>query len=205
MFSIVAFVLVITGPDLIRSDLRLDLRRADVLKGWPVSGRQLVVGEVLTPAIVVTWLQSLLLMAAVPLLGGTGDLSTLEWGLLASGVIVLAGPLNVITGLVQNAALLMFPSWHVIGPGHARGVEAFGQNLIASLLRLVVLLVVLVPVLLVLALGFFLVYPIAGMAAAPAIALAAVVPAIVEAWLGLKALGYYFEAFDPSKELDIAV
>ena len=69
--------------------------------------------------------------------------------------------------------------------------------------RLVSLAVAFLPAAAVVGVGLLFTYGAAGVSALPLIALVAAIPSAVEGWLGLKALGYYFESFDPSKEIDI--
>jgi hypothetical protein len=181
----------------------MDLRMIDLLKSYPISGRSLVLGEVTAPVCIITGVQGLLLALAVPLMSGAGGWSAAEWGTLSLGALVLAGPLNLVTSLVQNVALLAFPSWHRIGLVRPRGIEAFGQVLIAGVLRLLVLALTFLPTALILAGGLYLAYPRFGLRAVPFLALTAAIPAIVEGWMGLEALGLFFERFDPSKEIDV--
>jgi len=181
----------------------MDLRMIDLLKSYPLTGRSLVLGEVTAPVCIITLVQGLLLTIAVPLMSGAGGFSTFEWISVAAGAFILAGPLNLVTSLVQTAALLAFPSWHRLGLQRTRGIEAFGQVLIAGVLRLLVLALTFLPTALLFAGGLYLSYPRFGLAAVPFIALAAAIPALIEGWMGLEALGLFFERFDPSKEIDV--
>lgn len=198
-----AGMLVLVGPGIIRSDLRMDLRMVDLLKSYPMKGRALVAGEVLAPVSVITLVQAFFLATAVPLMAGAAGWTAGDWAAAAIGAVILAGPLNLVTALVQNGVLLAFPSWHRLGQGRGRGIEAFGQVLIAGVLRLLVLALTLFPTALVLAVGIYFLYDRLGAMILPFLALAAAIPAVVEGWMGMEALGLFFERFDPSKEIDI--
>jgi len=201
---VLAAVLLVAGPGLVRSDLRMDLRMVDLLKSYPLEGHTLMLGEILAPVTVITVLQAVLLAFAVPLMAGVGGLGALDWAAMAIGGLFLAGPLNLVTSLVQNAALLAFPAWHRLGTGRVRGIEALGQAMIASVLRLLVLALTFLPTGAILALGLFLTYSSYGVRAVPVIAFLGAMPAVAEGWLGLRLLGIFFDRFDPSKELDVA-
>jgi len=48
-------------------------------------------------------------------MAGAGGFGAGSWASAAAGALILAAPLNVITSLVQNGAVLAFPSWHRLG------------------------------------------------------------------------------------------
>jgi hypothetical protein len=65
MVSITALVWTLfVGPQLFRQDLRHDLPVADVLKQFPLRGWQVVLGEMLAPAVILTVIQWALLVIA---------------------------------------------------------------------------------------------------------------------------------------------
>jgi hypothetical protein len=199
-----AAVTSLAGAEMIRTDLRSDLLHAAAVRSWPVTGPSLMAAEVAGPAIVLSVLQGLLLAAAVPFLPGRWGMSRSEWILLAAAAWLLLAPLNVLSSVVSNAAVILFPAWHHLGPGRARGFEAFGQNLVTGLARALVLLVAVLPAALVVAGILFLGWPRLGAASAPPAAAAGAIVLGVEGWLGIGAAGLLFERFDPSRELDVA-
>jgi hypothetical protein len=120
---------------------------------------------------------------------------------LAAGLVAVAPALNLVTLLVPNAAVLLFPAWVQTGKDAAQGIEVMGQRLIFVLGQLVVLLVAFLPaaaafaaVLVIgrLILGPYLPFTLAAVATAGVLG--------VEAWLGLMWLGRLFERMDLSLE-----
>ncbi len=64
-----ALFATLIGPYMIRNDLRMDLPRLPVLKTWPITGRELLVGEILAPWVVlsvVVWFLLALAFALSP-------------------------------------------------------------------------------------------------------------------------------------------
>jgi hypothetical protein len=201
-----ATFLTLFGPEMVRSDLRLNLPHANMLKSYPVKGSTLMLAEISGCAAVITLSQALLLAAGLPLLHGFQGWSVAEWALMVTGALLLVAPVNLLIVLVQNAAVLLFPAWHHLGPGRPRGIAVVGQNLVSVFLRLLAFAVTILPAALILTLGIYLIYPLTGLPVALLLAaLAAAVPVIVEAWAGIVLLGLLFERFDPSRELDIVI
>jgi len=197
-----AGVLLLLGPTLLRSDLRSDLTKVSILKTLPLSGQALVLGEVLTPTILVTLLQTLLLAFGILLAPWPQGWRGIDLVALALAFLVQALPLNMLSALIQNAAVLLFPAWHALGPDRARGFEALGQRMLSSLLFLLALAVAYIPAGLIFGLGLWLARPHFGWLAAPPLALVAALPAAFEAAFGVLLVGWLFERFDPSRELD---
>src|ERR1051325_1706119 len=196
---------LLVGPQLLRQDLRQDLRVADILKMYPMRGWQIVLRELLAPAVILTGIQWILLIIALGLFAGSGGGG--KWaaaGLgLGFGAAIIMPMLNLITLQTPNAAVLLFPAWFQTGKEGPQGVEATGQRLIGLLGQLVVLSVALAPAAAAFAAVFFLVRLVLGLALA--LALASVATAILlagEAALGLMLLGRLFDRFDVSAELD---
>jgi hypothetical protein len=196
---------LLVGPQLLRQDLRQDLRVADILKMYPMRGWQIVLGELLAPAVILTGIQWILLIIALGLFAGSGGGG--KWratGLgLGFGAAIIMPMLNLITLQIPNAAVLLFPAWFQTGKEGPQGVEATGQRLIGLLGQLVVLSLALAPAAAAFAAVLFLVRLVLGLALA--LALASVATAILlagEAALGLMLLGRLFDRFDVSAELD---
>ena len=74
-----AFFATLIGPYMVRNDLRMDLPRLPVLKTWPITGRELLVGELLAPWVVlsiVVWFLLALAFALSPAWSaGPGDIA----------------------------------------------------------------------------------------------------------------------------------
>jgi ABC-2 type transport system permease protein len=140
----VACLTVLLGPMLFRTDLRADLRRLDMLRTLPLSGLQVVRGELLAPGLLLAGTEVTLLVLAFGMSAGTAlpgfPLATrLAW---TAGAFLLLPAATSAMLVVQNAAALVFPSLLVDDEERApRGVEAAGTrllNLAASLLLLLV-------------------------------------------------------------------
>jgi hypothetical protein len=224
--SILAGIPLLAGM-ILRNDLRNDLLHVEVLRTWPLSGRRLVLAEILAPAVNVLFVLltgCVLLTSAV--VGGTlGD----AWGRGAGRVLVipravfggvapvLALPVvlgsAVLTGMavallslaLQNLAVLVLPSWIGLG-GHSsrRGTAVLGQRMLVMIAYLLAMTVAALPTLLVLAaavaLHIFLEAPL-HLWELPLFAL------IAAALLGSKVLllarlgGMVWDRLDPSAEI----
>ena len=209
MLGMIAAVLMLwsllLGPQFLRQDFRQDLPLADILKSYPLRGWQLALGELLAPAAVLTGVQWFLLILvlglfsqpAVHRLGGSC------WLGLGFGAALIIPLINLITLQIPNAATLLFPAWFQTAKGGAQGIEVMGQRLIFMIGQLLVFTVALVPAAALFAGVFFLGKWLLGVAAA--IPLASIAAAFVlgaEAAAGVALLGWLFERFDVSAELN---
>jgi hypothetical protein len=195
--------LLLFGSQLVRHDFRQDLLMADALKVLPLPAWQIALGELLAPAVILTGIQWCLLILAAGVL--PTELHSLSPALILeiSFTAAIIFPFfNVISLLIPNAAVLMFPAWFQLGKSGPQGIEATGQRIIFLLGQLVVLVITLVPA----ALAFigvgYPVYLFAGISLAiPVAALASAIILACEAALGVKFLGTLFQRFDLSAEL----
>jgi hypothetical protein len=195
---------LLIGPQIVRQDLRQDLQNADVLKMYPMHGWQLVLGEILAPALILTgvqWLLLMLLTISFPTFGS----HTVPTGLklsLCLGAAVVFPVLNLILLLIPNAACLLFPAWFQSSRTGAHGIEATGQRLIFAIGQFLAFAVSLLPAAAVFAGLFFVVKFFAGVIlAVPVAATGALLVLGIEAGLGLMLLGRWFERFDVSAEM----
>lgn len=210
-----AYILVF-GPHLARQDLRSDLPNADVLKTYPLPGWQLLLGQLLTPVVILTGLTWLALLAAALAFPPPGRLAlTFTPGIkfsLALGLAALAPLLAALQLLVLNGATLLFPAWFQASRGHVGGggIELMGQRLIFFFGQLFVMLVAVLPAAAGGAAVFgvtWLLFDFAGhapLAIVPAIVgamLVVFVLLIVEIGLALWWLGRRFERLDIAAEL----
>src|SRR2546429_7567285 len=107
----------------------------DVLKGYPVHGREMVGGGVAAPVMLiglVVWSCLLGAFAATaarpgPELPPLGDRPALLLAALPATAAVL-----LVLVLVQNAAVLLFPAWIGVGRDRAVGLEATGQRILMT-------------------------------------------------------------------------
>ena len=188
------------GPELARFDLRQDLPQADILKTLPLPGWQVVLGELLAPALALTILQWLMIAAAVIALpeaaGSTKFPSEAKWS-IALAAALLAPALNLTLLWLHNASALFFPAWVRLGPGGAAGFEVMGQRLLLMLAHLLGLAVaLLVPAVLAAAVFLGARFVIAWTLALPLAALAGALALGFQWALGLKLLGDRFERMD---------
>jgi hypothetical protein len=144
--AIFAALLVVFGGRLIRNDLRQDMQNLPLLKTLPISPGDLMIAEVASAALPMAALQMLLLIIAyaasllwvdVPLTAG------IRLGiLLASPIAVIA--LNGALLTIQNGIAVLFPAWIRLGPAVTTGVEALGQNVLATIANLFSLAIALI-------------------------------------------------------------
>ena len=194
-----------SGPQMLRNDLRQDLRVADVLKMFPMRGWQIVLGEVLTPAAILAGAQWILILCGAMLCPGQLYHHAITPQARLSAALALAVLLpfiDLIALLVPNAAVLFFPAWFQLGKDVPRGFETMGQQLILMFGQLLALLLGLAPAgiafTLVFMAGSLVHWPLAGLVLG---AFAAAAILAVEAGLGIHLLGGVFERFDVSGEV----
>ncbi len=200
MFLLMSFLM---GPQLVRQDFRQDLPMADLLKTYPLRGWEVALGELLGPAAILTGVQWLLIILCAGLFRQFGD-QAIPWNArmaIGSGLALVAPMLNLVTLIIPNATVLLFPGWFQTGKDAPQGIEAMGQRLIFALGQLVVLLLSLVPAAALFSLIYFvarvflgrwLPVPMSGLAAAAILG--------AEAWMGMLWLGRLFTNFDLSSE-----
>ena len=195
---------LLIGPQVVRHDFRQDLPVADILKLYPMRGWQVALGELLAPALILTAVQWCLLVLAVGLCAHVSSQTAIPIATrlsLGAGAAMVVPVLNVISLLIPNLAVLLFPGWLQSGKDSPQGIEATGQRLIFLLGQMLVFFIALIPAAISFTLIFFCVEYLAGWVAAvpPAAAVAAIVLGI-EAAFGLRLLGRLFERLDLSAE-----
>ncbi len=194
---------LIGGPQMMRQDFRQDLPAIDVLKTYPLPGWQIVLGELLAPVLILTAVQWVLLILAF---GFSANMSTKGFPIemrfaVAFGLAVIIPTLNLISLLIPNAAVLLFPSWFQTGKDAPTGIEAMGQRMIFLFGQILVLTIALAP-----GAAIFGVIVIVGKmflgltAAIPLASTAAALILAIEGFIGVKLLGKIFERFDLSAE-----
>jgi hypothetical protein len=194
---------LLLGPQLVRQDFRHDLPQMDMLKVFPLPGWQMALGEILAPVVILTALQWLLIIVAVACLGpeAKGKFSPLLVFILGAGAALIAPMFNLISLLIPNAAVLLFPAWFQTGKEAPHGIEATGQRMIFAIGQLLALALALLPAALVFAGTFYVLNYLGPETIAVSIAtIAAAVVLTVEAALGVRLLGWLFERYDLSGE-----
>ena len=192
------------GPAILRQDLRQDLANADVLKMYPLRGWQVVLGELLAPAAILTGVQWCLLLLSVTMFSRLpeGDTIPLANRLsIGAGAAIIAPMLNLISLVIPNASVLLFPAWVQIGREHVGGIEVIGQRLIFMLGSVLVFAFALLPAGVLFGLVFFLANLFVGViVAVPLAAAVATTVLAAEAILAIWWMGRLFERFDVSAE-----
>ncbi|MDP3072818.1 MAG: putative ABC exporter domain-containing protein [Opitutaceae bacterium] len=200
-----AYVLIV-GPQFARQDIRSDLGHADILKTYPLAGWQIVLGELLTPAVLLTGIMWLLLLAIAILLrpeAGAEGAHTLAAHTTGAIVLALLTPaLALLQLLVPNAAALVFPSWFHATRTRGGGPEVMGQRMIFFFAQLLTMVAALLPAGAVAAATVLALHWLIGLAPALAIAgLTGLAVLVGEVWCGVWWLGGRFEKLDLSAEL----
>jgi ABC-2 type transport system permease protein len=141
-----AGLMVVTGPQYVRNDLRSDLLKLDLLRSYPLRGRSVVLAEVAASTLMLTIIQWCLLgIGYLAFLGNRSMVPDLQERtlLLAASVLVLPA-INLLSMLIQNGVALLYPAWVRLGSGRTAGVEALGQNLLMVVAFVALLAVTLV-------------------------------------------------------------
>ncbi len=203
--ALAAYTLML-GPQFARQDLRSDLVNADLLKTYPLRGWQVVLGELLTPASILTallWLFILTAALAAGTLPGRGDrLLTPELRGTVAVCLALVMPLVCALQLmIPNGATLLFPSWAQSTRTRDRGIDVMGQRLIFVAGQILVIVLALLPAAAAGVLLWFAAHWVLSASVSTAVATAGVLVVLgLELGLGLWWLGRRFEQFDLSIE-----
>lgn len=181
----------------------MDLKMADLIKMYPMNGRQVVLGELMAPAFLLTLVQWMLLPMAVGGLISLDQRSELRMDIVGGFAIALAfliPMMNLLSFCIPNASVLLFPAWFQTDRTMPHGIEAMGQRIVLLLGQMLVLFASVLPagvvftvVLLLLkwAVGWLVAAPVAGLTAAAVMA--------VEVWLAVAWMGRWFERLDVSE------
>ncbi|MBI3493330.1 MAG: hypothetical protein HY047_16350, partial [Acidobacteria bacterium] len=142
----VAAFAALLGPQVVRTDLRDDLRHLEVLKTWPLRPAAVIRGEMLWSGLLitsVTWLA--IVCAAIFSAAAFPRLSMLWRGSLTVTALLLA-PAFVFGQLtVHNATAVLFPAWMPLGNARPRGLDMMGQRLLLLAAVLITLAVFMLP------------------------------------------------------------
>jgi len=197
--------LLIMGPMFMRRGLGQTLSHLDILKGYPLHGWQIVLGELVSPMAIMTFAQWLLLLIAAVCFGMGGDNAPMtvgNAGIGAVGIAFVAPPLCGLMLCVPFAGLLYFPAWSEAAGAHGGGIEVMGQRMIFFGAYLVVMLLALIPAVLLGGIVFLLGKWLSDMSIAVALA-ALVGGGVLCAELGaaIAWLGDRIENFDLAQEM----
>jgi hypothetical protein len=122
---------IVLAPQVVRIDMRQDLRHLELLKTWPVKASAVVRGELLWPGVIITagaWS----MLAIATLLSGTmmNDVGVALRMAGAAAVAIVIPALVFAQLAIHNAVALIFPAWVPLGNQRPRGLDAMGQRLI---------------------------------------------------------------------------
>lgn len=195
-------IALLFGPLAVRFDLRQDLEMLEVLKSYPVRGRDIVRGEVAAPIVLLGAIAWICLASGFLALTGSRVAEFLTLGNRFVIVLALLPATGAVLGLlvvVQNAAVLLFPAWVTIGRSRAVGLEAAGQRILMTAGSLVALTVALIPAVILGGLVAALVES-AGLGTAGTVAAGGMVGAgvlVFEIALAVHLLGDVFDRLEP--------
>jgi hypothetical protein len=198
----IAAMLVMMGPQLVRTDLRQDLVNLPMLKTWPVSGAAIVRGEVLAPTLVLSGVVWLLIVLAgllsTAFFAKTGDAlpSMLDRISYVIGAAIVTPPILLAQTVVLNGIAVLWPAWSAVGASRARGIDAMGQRLLMMAGILLALVLSLLPGAAAAAALMFVVHWMTGITliVLPALLIAGVV--LVECWVATELLGRVLDRTD---------
>ncbi len=188
---------ILIAPQVLRIDMRQDLRHLELLKTWPVKASTVVRGQLLWPGAVITagaWT----MLAVAMFLSGT-ILTKVGFGLRMGGGAALAilTPSLVFSQLtIHNAVALMFPAWVPLGNQRPRGLDAMGQRLIMLGGTWLLLILSAVPGAIAGGIVWFALGRFIGPAALVPAAVVCTVIVAVEVMLATEALGPAYERLD---------
>lgn len=197
---------LVFGPAGMRMDLRSERQAGwEILKALPLSGREVVLGELMAPLCLLSGIQwglSLVLVTLLPAWPALGDVGVWERAAVLAALMVVAPAVTLLGLCLQNAAVLVFPAWVLTAPGQARGgFEVMGQRMIVFAAQALAFALVILPAVL----GGAIVFALASLVLGPwfagmmaALAIAGVVYG--EAGFGIWALGWLWDRIDLSRE-----
>jgi ABC-2 type transport system permease protein len=141
-----AGVMTFFGPMLVRNDLRQDMQNLTALKTLPLSGRNVVMAEVMSSALPIAAAQYIVLIVA-------GVLALLMQDPLPASLVitVLAVALPALLAFatvmvaVQNGAPVLFPGWVRLGAVVGGGMENLGQGVMSMGIILILVLLLMIP------------------------------------------------------------
>jgi hypothetical protein len=194
---VIAPLVALLGPHAVRNDLRLDIDNIDILRSYPLSGRQVLLGALLAPLGMLVAIEWALLLLSIVVNLAVGGPARVQEALLGAGMIAALPALTACGLVLRNLIVVLLPSWGAPSAQETRGLEVFGQRILLLFGTLFVLALVLLPagavgVLLAILLG-----PALGYGVVPIVSIIAGGVAFAEAHFALVLLGRAFERMEP--------
>lgn len=205
--SMFSTALLVGGPMFMRREVQQTLTQLDITKAYPLAGWQIVLGQLLSPIVLLTFIEWFLLLCFILAVGAAKQkvafLVLLGAGGMG-GVALVVPPLVGLLLCLPYAGVLYFPAWAAASPPQAggAGIEMLGQRLIFMLGYLVVLVVALLPAAGAGALVFFIAHALIGQITA--FILTTLVVSVIlgaEFAAGVWWLGGKLDRFDLSTEM----
>lgn len=140
--------LVIGGPILLLQQLAAMLRQLDLLKAAPVSGRQIMLGEMAAPLVVLCFVQWLLCLLAAQYLVlklSAFGFGAAQWFGIGVALLVVVPLLIGLLLCVPFAGLMWFPAWAQSFGGRGGGIDLLGQRVLFMIGYLLVMLLAVLP------------------------------------------------------------
>jgi len=201
-----AGLLTFTGPQALRSDLRLDILRLDLIKTYPMTAEALLAAELAAPLLLISCAELLLLGVSIGILNfGGRPFPFLTSPEFVVTVLVLVVPVCAIQLLIQNAAMILVPAWTTT-PSDSGGFTFMGQRLLMILANALALALALIPA----AIVFFPSLLLAGniLGNTPTGVLLATLPAVavlvIEIGVAHRLLASQLDDIDLANDLDMA-
>jgi ABC-2 type transport system permease protein len=188
---------VLLGPQVVRTDLRDDLRHLELLKTWPIQPSAVIRGEMLCPGVLLTAVAWLAIASAAILSAAGFPRVSLAWRLSASLAALLLAPALVFAQLtVHNAAAVLFPAWVPLGHSRPRGLDAMGQRLILFGAVAITMVFMMIPGVIVSGILWFTFPPFLGAAVLIPCASVCLCLVVIEVIAATEVLGPAYERMD---------
>jgi ABC-2 type transport system permease protein len=188
---------IVLAPQILRIDLRQDLRHLELLKTWPIKASAVVRGELLWPGVVITAIAWTMLAVATFLSATLLPRVSVGWRIGGGAALAIVAPSLVFSQLtIHNAVALMFPAWVPLGNQRPRGLDAMGQRLIMLGGTWLLLVISMLPGAIVGGIVWFAFEGLVGPAALVPAALVCSMIVGVEVLLATEAIGPAYERLD---------
>jgi hypothetical protein len=195
-FAGTAFAIVL-APQVLRIDMRQDLRHLDQLKTWPIKASAIVRGELIWPGVIITAAAWTMLAIATLLSATMLTNVSAGWRIGGGAALAILAPAMVFSQLtIHNAVALVFPAWVPLGNQRPRGLDAMGQRLIMLGGTWLLLTISLIPGAIAGGIVWFALERFIGPAALLPAALVCSMIVAVEVLLATEAIGPAYERLD---------
>lgn len=203
LMSTALFVFI--GPQAVRTDLRMDILRLDVVKTFPLSAETLVAAELAAPLVTIALFELIMLLVSVSILNfaGHGHYAFFTTPEFVVSAVVFIVPVTAIQLLIQNGAMILFPAWNM-STESVRGFTAIGQRMLFLLGNLITLALAVLPAAALFLPALWIVHKTMG--SAPIGILLATLPAaailVAGIFIAHKMLASQFEDIDIANDID---